>query len=405
MEFLKSNLWEIKKSSVLQIFGGLLGVAHLVTYFYWTQNGKLPLVYHANPTPMCWNLFEHCQWVKILSPGLMETAFHAYGTLAFLAAALFFFSRLASTASVFLAIALLLKTLLYIQDLRLSGNIHYLIFVLNFAFLFVPNKTNLLRWILVSYYVASGLLKLSPNWLTGQYFVDQLAVPVKLGEWLAAMAVLMELLAPIALFFKEFRNFLIAYGCLVAYHALMWYTSGYYEPLVMLVLVQIFPLLYYEERKIEREYLYQSFIRPEPSHVWVYMCMTVFWAFQALPYVPHSAVPQLKHLEHTLALAPVAASEECQQTTFLIYGDRMEEVDLAPPADRPSQFKCNPYLRFIDIKSACFQKSTDPQFKTVMSYFQVRTLKDKTYRMAFEGSDLCRDDVTYRTLVGASDGL
>jgi hypothetical protein len=405
MEFLKSNLWEIRKSSVLQIFGGLLALAHLLTYIYWAKSGNLPLYYHANPQPMCWTMFETCGWVKFLTPALMEFAFHAYGVVAGLVALLFFFTRLTATAWIFSLALVLIKAILYIQDLRLTGNVHYLLFVLNFCFLFVPAKPNVLRWVLVSYYVASGLLRLSPNWLSGQQFVDQLAVPIKLGEWLAAMAVLLELLAPVALWFRDLRNFLIAYFALILYHAFMWYTGGFLEPAIMLMLLQIFPLLYYEERKIEREYLYQSFIRPEPSKAWVWLTLGIFWAIQSLPYIPHTAIPSLKHLETNLALAPVAASEECIQTTFMIYENHMEEVDLEPPADRPTAFRCNPYLRFLDIKAACHEKREEPNFKTMMSYFQVRGLNDKTYRTAFQSQDLCAENVTFQTLVGANDGI
>ena len=405
MEFLKSNLWEIKKSSVLQIFGGLLGLAHLLTYFYWYKAGNLPLYYHANPQPMCWTMFESCGWVKFLSPSLMEVAFHAYGIVAGLVVLLFFATRLIAFAWVLLASLLVLKGILYIQDLRLTGNIHYALFLLNFCFLFIPSKPNVLRWMVISYYVASGLLRLSPNWLSGQWFIDELAVPVKLGEWFAAMAVLVEMLAPVALFFRDLRNFLIAYFTLIAYHIFMWYTNGFLEPIAMLLVLQLFPLLYYEERKVEREYLYQSFIRPEPSKIWVYITLAIFWAVQSIPYIPHGAIPGVKHLEANLALAPVASSEECVQTTFVIFSDHMEEVDLAPPADRPTAFKCNAYLRFLDLKAACHEKRTEPTFKTVMSFFQVRGIKDRTYKTAFQSQDICSEDLTFQVLVGARDGL
>lgn len=405
MEFLKSNLWEIKKSSVLQLFGGILSLAHVLTYWSWVQAGKLPLIYHANPTPMCWSLFESCMWMKFLSAPMMSFAFHSYCVIALLAMGLFFFSRLIGVAWFLLALLLALKALFYFQDLRLSTNVHYLLFVLNFCFLFIPSKPNMLRWMVVAYYVASGLLKLSPNWLTGQWFVDQLHVPIKLGEWLAAMAVLVEMLAPVALWFRDLRNFLIGYGCLILYHGLMWYASGYFEPSIMLLVLQIFPLLYYEERKVEREYLYQSFIRPEPNKAWVWIGMLTFCTVQALPYIPHQSLNSLRHLEQSLALAPVAASEECIQTTFIIFQDHMEEVDLKPPADRPSAYKCNPYLRFLDIKAACRDMQEDSQFKTVMSYFQVRSLRDRAFRTAFQSQDLCSEQTTYRTLIGASDGL
>ncbi|MBK8204944.1 MAG: hypothetical protein IPK68_22450 [Bdellovibrionales bacterium] len=203
-----------------------------MTYWTWFQSDNLPLQYYASAQPMCWSLFESCHWVKMLSPSLMEIIFHGFGVLAVLAAAIFLFTRLATLGWVLLCTLLLFKSILYIQDLRLSHNVHYLLFVLNLCFLFVPNKANLLRWMIVSYYVASGLLKLSPNWLTGRWFADQMHLPIKLGEWVSAVTVLVEMLAPVALFW-DLRNFLLAYFSLLIYHGLMWYAGAPLEPLIM----------------------------------------------------------------------------------------------------------------------------------------------------------------------------
>lgn len=400
MEFLKSNLWEIKKSSGLQIFGGLLGLIHALTYWSWAASGNLPLVYHANSQPMCWSLMESCQWVKFLSPGMMEFIFHAFGVLGVLAAGLFFFTRISGLGWFLLFVILFLKGILYIQDLRLTSNVGYALFVLQFCFLFIPNKTSVLRWTLVSFYVASGLLKLSPNWLSGQLFIEELKVPVKLGEWLAAVAVLAEMLAPAVLFFKELRYFLGSYFVLIGYHGLMWYSGHAAESMTMLILLQLFPLLSYEERKMERESLYQSYIRPEPSRVWLWVSLISFWVVQGMPYWPHNPSPQLKHLEYGLALTPIAANQECQQTTFIVFNSRLEEISVPAPEDRPTAFRCNPYLKFLDLKTVCKEKAQDPEFKTLMSYFQVRSLKDKSYKPLFATEDLCRDDVTYTSLTG-----
>lgn len=405
MEFLKSNLWEIKKSSSLQIFGGLLALIHALTYWNWMQAGNLPLQYHANPQPMCWGLFESCQWVKILSPTAMEMLFHAYGVIAVLAVAVFLFTRFTGLGWFMLMTLLILKSLFYFQDLRLTSNVHYAIFVMSFCYLFIPNKANLLRWLLISFYVASGLLRLSPNWLTGQFFIEQLHVPVKLGEWLAGMTVLAEMIGPVVLLFRDLRNFLIGYIVLIVFHGLMIYAGGYFEPTVMLILLQLMPLLYYEERKIEREYLYQSFIRPEPSPFWLALGLGVFWLVQALPYVPHQAGKAIAHFEEVLALQPVAAAEECESTTFAVFQNRLAEVVVAPPQDRPTAFRCNPYLRFLDLKSSCRDMQKDSEFKTLMSYFRVRGLKDKTFQPTFSSEDFCRTDLSYQDLVGGTLGI
>jgi hypothetical protein len=409
MEFLKSNLWEIRKSSALQIFGGLLSFAHLLTYAWWSAQGNLPLLYHGDPNPMCSSLFEDCQWIKFLSGPLMEVAFHSFGILAGLAGVLFFITRLTGTAWFFLTLTLALKLILYVQDLRLHGNIHYLLFALTFCFLYIPSKPLLLRWLLASYYVATGLLDLSPNWLTGQWFVVQfqtvrnIHIPVKLGEWLAAMAVLVQLLAPVALWFSALRHFIIAYLCLVTFHFVMWYSEGFFEPMVMLAVLQIFPLLNYEERKLERESLYQSFIRPDPNQAWVWLMLIVFWSAQILPLVPIPQSVVTRGINEILTLSPVADGGDCRQTAFVVGQNDIEEVAVDPVADRPGAYRCNPYLRFLDLKAFCRSKETDSQFKDLIAFFEVRGLKDASYRMAFQSYNLCNENVTFRSLVGSNE--
>ncbi|MBK8204943.1 MAG: hypothetical protein IPK68_22445 [Bdellovibrionales bacterium] len=135
------------------------------------------------------------------------------------------------------------------------------------------------------------------------------------------------------------------------------------------------------------------------------MGLTIFWLIQAMPYIPHQSMVKLKHIENSLALSPVAASDECEQTTFHVFKDHLEEVEMTTPKDRPLAFKCNAYLRFLDLKTTCREKRNDPEFRTTMSYLVIRSLKDRAFRSAFQSPDICDENVTYRTLVGGSDGI
>ncbi|MBX7231672.1 MAG: hypothetical protein K1X29_06265 [Bdellovibrionales bacterium] len=405
MNFLKNNLWEIKKSTGLRIFGGLLCLTHFLSYWSWFRNGKIPSFYNLGFQPICWSLFNECKWMGGVSQSLWEIIFHTFGFLSILTLFVFFFTRFISIGWVLLLILLLFKSLLYIQDIRLSSNIHYILFILNFAYLFLPCKAHVLRWLLVSYYVAVGLLKMSPNWLTGQWFVDQLHIPIKLGEWFAAMSVVIEMLAPVALFFKNIRHFMLAYITIFIYHCLIWYAGGFTDSAILLCLLQIFPLLYFEELKQEREYLYQSFIRPEPSKVWVFVSLILFWSIQSLPFFYFRESIGFDHLKSHLTLSPIAANEDCEQSTFLVYKDYLEEVVMTSPQDRPSTFRCNPYLLFLDLKSVCREKSQQADFKTVSSYLLLRGYRDHSYRLAFQNDDFCSENVTFKSLLRGQNGI
>ena len=152
-----------------------------------------------------------------------------------------------------------------------------------------------------------------------------------------------------------------------------------------------------ELRKAERQYIYQSFIRPEPSFVWGALLLVVFWSAQLEPFL---SLPRDSHLKQVLsvwALHPEAAHEECEQQTFAVYKNRIEEVEIEPQIVRQPAMFCNPYMRYLDLKGACTTfKEKDSEFVTLSSVFQVHNFREKTSYRAFEVQDFCSADVNFK---------
>jgi hypothetical protein len=155
----------------------------------------------------------------------------------------------------------------------------------------------------------------------------------------------------------------------------------------------------FELRKAEREYLYQSFIRPEPSFMWGAVLLAFFWAAQLTPFANLKRTSRIKAVLDIWALHPEAAHEECEQRTFARYKGRTEEIDLVPQMSRQPAMLCNTYLRFLDLKAACRQMhEADPDFVTLSSVLQVRNYRDKTSYRAFEIEDFCDPELTFKRL-------
>lgn len=396
MEFIKSNLWEIKKSGSLRTLGGLLALFHLLQWYLWWDGGNLPLKYVQQGLPMCWSLLENCDWLRSLPFGLLSFVFYAYGALVALSAAVFLLTELVGLAFYLLLISFGLGMILYFQDLRLSSNEGYFILFLTFAYMFVPSKHRLMRGLIVSFFAARGLSQASPDWLSGNWYLEHLGLPIKLAEWLAAVSVLVQMIGGAALLFRDARYFWTGWVGLFLFEVANLYIGELLSSSLAMGALLYVAMDEFELRKAEREYVYQSFIRPEPSFVWGGILLAFFWSAQLTPFFSLERTSGLKSFLDVWALHPEAAHEECDQRTFAVYKNRIEEVDVQPALSRQPAMACNTYLRFLDLKSTCKQMSENPEFVTLSSVLQVRNFREKTAYRAFEIKDFCNEDLTFK---------
>jgi hypothetical protein len=400
MELLRANLWEIKKSGSLKTLGGLVALFHCLQFYFWYDGGNLPLKYVSQGQPMCWSWFENCGWLRAMPFGLLESIYAAYGVLMILAALVLLVTEWVSFGFYLLVLGLIFSMTLYFQDLRLSSNEGYFILFLTFSYLFIPSKHRLMRRMVVSFFIAEGLAQASPDWLGGSWYIEHLHVPVKLGEWLAAVSVIAHMIGGASLLFRDGRYFWTGWIGLFFYECTHLYIGELLSSAIGLGVLLYLALDELELRKAEREYLYQSFIRPEPSFIWGGILLAFFWAAQLTPFFGLGRDSKIKSFLDVWAIHPKAAHEECEQKSYIVYKDRIEEVEVEPSAARQPAMYCNVYLRYLDLKALCRQeKEKYPnEFVTVSSVMQVRQLRPKATFRAFEVRDFCAENLTFKRL-------
>lgn len=398
LELVKTNVWEIKKSGSLKTLGGLLALFHLLQFYFWSTDGRLPIKLVQQGLPMCWSLMENCGWMH-LPVGLLSVIYYAYFTLMLVAAAVFILTDWVALGYYLLLIGASAGVVLYFQDLRLSTNEGFFILFVTFAYLFIPSKHRLMRRLIISFFVARGLSQCAADWLTGSWYIEHLALPVKFAEWLAAVSVLVQMIGGATLLFRDARYFLAGWLSLFVYACANLYIGEILSSSLTLGALVYIGLDEFELRRAERQYIYQSFIRPEPSFLWGGIFLGFFWAAQLSPFL---ALPRGSSVANFLSiwtLHPQAAHEECEQKTFLQFKDRLEEQAAEPQLARQPAMYCNPYLRYLDLKAMCkLWKERDPEFITVSSSFQVRNFREKTSYQAFEIKDFCATEVTFKHL-------
>jgi hypothetical protein len=399
LEFLKSNLYEIKKSGSLKTLGGLLALFHLLQFYLWWDDGNLPLKFVQQGLPMCWSALENCAWLHIFPFGMLQVMYFTYAVFVGIAALAFLLTDLVGVGYYLLLIGSFFGLFLYFQDLRLSSNEGYFIFFLTAAFLFVPAKHRLMRWLIVSFFVARGMSQASPDWLTGNWYMEHLTLPIKLAEWLAAFSVLVQMIGGAGLLFRDARYFWTGWISLFVFECAQLYMGELLQSSLCMGALLYVAFDELELRKAEREYIYQSFIRPEPSFFWGALLLIFFWSAQLVPMLNLHHGSRLRSVLDVWTLHPEAAHEDCVQHTFAVYTDRTEEIDVKQQISRQPAMVCNVYMRFLDLKAACKQmKENTAGFVTLSSVLQVRNYRDKATYRAFEVKDFCSPELTFKRL-------
>ena len=156
---------EILESKVLQRFGFAFAVLHVLALIFWEHQGTLLRRLPKIEDPICWPFLPFC---RVFKP---ESQFQIN-----VLACLLIFSIVSIVISYFVSMRLfwwcnlfgfLVKQYIILLDYRFMGNYHFMPQLILFTWLFLPNKEKLIPYLTVGFYVAAGLLKFNPEWLSG----------------------------------------------------------------------------------------------------------------------------------------------------------------------------------------------------------------------------------------------
>lgn len=384
-EWIKSNLWEIQQSAAMKSLGALLAMTHILTYIFWSKSTSA-LFQATGNLPLCWSFFDQCTNYNPFTPGQARSLLTLYVLLAGAALVIFFTERMLGFGWFFLVLCLGLNGAFYMLDFSLVDNTHVLLFTTNFIFLFVPQKIRLIRLMVLSAYLTLGILKLNQDWMAGFWLSKKIELlPAKGAEWVAALSAMIELIAPFLLFSKQWQMFASGFVALLVYHVAGWVFIDFYEPAVFCCFLLYFAINFFEQRRLDREAIYQSFLRPEPSRAWITMGLLVFALFQLSPL----RWPIQELIDNPLRMRPYPAPMACQQFNWTKVGLETRELpeDLANIA--ATDLACNSALRWQAVQETCSHLKKETGFDSVSSYFRSRKLSEAQFKTVFETPNAC----------------
>jgi hypothetical protein len=233
---------EIHNDRALRYFGALLALAHGVAVLHWWLSQPLAdVLAPANWPAVCWPFYPDCAQAHVLSTPQVHGLLALLGVLSLVTAGLFLRAR-TTLACLSLALLAVLKLGVVALDYRLRLNQHMMTAWLVAAFLLVPNKRRVLTGLLLAIYFWAGVLKLTPEWLDGRALYGRLPLPPALLVPACWYVVVLELALIFGLLSRRAWLFWLTFAQLLLFHAVSVPVVHFFYPLLMLLLLALFPL-------------------------------------------------------------------------------------------------------------------------------------------------------------------
>lgn len=235
---------EVDRDPRLKIICGCLLLFFFMTFSDW-HGAAVPLstagneVFNYAPSP----LLENFRGLVFMDLFQTRTWFYAQGMCALFGLFSLFLLRSSVPALCLLAWLFLNKLFFYLADFRLFTNFHHFHLFYTLVFLVAPDKLRWFRLALVLSYLLSGLVKLTPSWMFGEYFnslPDKLPLLPKV-DWVVTAAsvgvIVLELLGPLCWFTRAQWLRRLSFGAFLVFHLYSGVIVGFWYTSLMLPLV------------------------------------------------------------------------------------------------------------------------------------------------------------------------
>lgn len=234
---------EIGEDPSLRLYGSALALTHAATMLFWRQQSVISFL-GRDSEAVCWPLVRGCEAIRAFTVQQLAWGLRGYFAAAVLVAALFLIPRRTTLACLGLAGLSVFLVGFAALDFRLRANQNYMALWVSAVFLLLPSKRDAIRVLLVLFYVWASTLKLNTDWLSGAALpVTDWIIPASLVVAACVYLIALEMGMSWGLLARPGWIFWGALAQLCLFHSLSWQQVGFYFPVVMFLLLSVFPLI------------------------------------------------------------------------------------------------------------------------------------------------------------------
>jgi hypothetical protein len=381
---------EIRKDEVLRWYGAAMGLLVTLTAIFWLWTGVARGVAPGTEA-ICWPMFPGCQSWRIFPAPAITAFIVALLLISLVDSALFLSPRWTKAAWVLLLCLNLAKFSLIAFDYRFRLNQHIMAFWITMAFLFLPRKEATLKLLIVLFYFWAGLLKLSPEWISGAALYTK---PWLFHEGAAltvacVYVVILELFVVWLVLWDRTKLAWAALFQLCVFHVFSWPIVGFYYPTLMFAILSLFPLSWLRSGPSTFERL------ARPREMWpAYALAAAFSMAQLIPrFMPGDTA--LTGEGRLFALHMFDSNPECEAYATVRDGaGRSRTIDLL--IHRPVRIHCDPITYLSRARNLCErEKRSTAGLQSLDLTVRSRRATGDKLRDVVNITDMCSKQVSY----------
>ena len=298
--------------------------------------------------------------------------------------------------------ALLLATfaldgLIIAQDFRVRMNEHYMLLWATFAYLFFPRKRQAQTFLILSFYVWAGRIKLNQDWLTGFELPPKLwLIPVSGYPIACGYVIVLEMVLVWGLVQPRKWLFWAVFGQFLLFHLMSWAIVGFFYPILMFGIISIFPLCQLIPAGSGNDLSDLVHLRLGRS---TYALMGVFAAFQLVPFL-YPGDTSWTSQGRLFSLHMFSGRSSCRiWATEKFNNQAPRKVDLFR-RDLVVREQCDPLVYFNEAQRICRElPKEDPDFVDLDLQMTISKRTSPAWRPLIETDDFCSKHVRYHAFL------
>lgn len=389
--YLTRQIQTIAEDRVLRWYGVAVSLLLTVTAVAWTYAEIWRLLTPSGDV-ICWPMLPNCRELRVLDADQLRLAMYALGVGSLVPAGLFATGRGIAVAWWALLGLNVVKHALILLDFQMRLNQHLMAFWVTLAFLFLPAKRTTLKLLVVLFYFWAGVLKLTPEWLTGAaLYAKPWPLDGPLLPWATGYVLVLEIALIWALLWERSKAAWLTLAQLIVFHLYSFLIVSFFYPLVMFAILAIFPLSWCLDPKAPPLVSELTARRLAPASLVV---AALFSFLQILPklFPGDTAVTGQGRL---LSVHMFDAYTSCQSAARvrMKQGPSLRLNLYRPMAPR---IHCDPIVHLSRARNVCYKNRNNRRFEDVDLLLRSKRTTDSELRTIVDLKNVCTEPVRYR---------
>ena len=383
----------IVQDRTMRLYGACLALLPALTVYNIFDRDKWKWLIEVNDS-ICWPMVPDCRMWHTLSAAQVKFGLLALAAASVLTALGFLRPRTVRTAWWSLLVLTVVKTLILLVDYRLRLNQHIMATWVTLAFLLAPEKKTSLKVLIALFYFWSGIIKLTPEWLSGAaLYTHPWPIDGPLLPWATGYVVVLEIVLVWGLMWDRTAVAWATLVQLLLFHTMSYQVVGLFYPALMVAILAIYPLSW----RLDPDHPSTAVQLRKRSGTWPALALAALFSTTQLWSYSYPGDTALTGEGRLFSLHMFDAYTSCEAEAHIRHrGAPVQIYNLYQPL--PVRIHCDPVVYINRARNLCLRNASNPRFENLDLVLRSRRSTAPDYTPVLDMRNFCSQNLDYSLL-------